>query len=264
MLVPGALLAHDPAIVRRCWGHKLRLMPWPAVCLLLVLLAVPGIPRAEAARVVFATPGARVEAADGSVRAVERGGSLLAGETIDTGDGRVQLRFRDKSSISLQPQTRFRVEEFRFAEQNGRASEGDRLLMRFLKGALRAVSGLVGHERREQYRMETRVGTIGIRGTEYGATLGDDGLVVAVYGGGVEVCNAAGCAQAGAGQSLHTASQDVRPHVVNGESAAQTPTGAVPDLPSPAQGPVQVSPIQVEVPATTTTTTTTHGPRYTD
>lgn len=230
--------------------------------MVLALATVSGVVRAEAAKIVFATPGASVEAVNGSMRVAERGGMLEIGETADTGNGMVQLRFRDRSSISLQPQTRFRVDEFRFAEQNSRASEGDRLVMRLLKGALRAVSGLVGRERREQYRLETQLGTIGIRGTEYGATLDGDGLTVAVHGGVVEVCNAAGCAQAGAGQSLHATSQDIRPRVVSGESSVQAPAGVVPDLPSPVQGPMQVSPVQIEVPATTTTTT--HGPRYAD
>ena len=155
-----------------------------------------------AANVVFATGNAMIVAVDGTQRRAERGAVVEAGETLDTADGRAQLRFLDGATMSLQPGTQLKVEQFRYAMQDGRAGTEDHVLMRFLKGALRTVSGLIGKERREQYRMDTAVGTIGIRGTEYGATMDEKGLSVTTYTGLVEVCNQAGCGQVGPGQTL--------------------------------------------------------------
>ncbi|MBI2308948.1 MAG: FecR domain-containing protein [Rhodocyclales bacterium] len=192
----------------------------------------------QAATVVFATGGTSILAADGAVRRAERGAAVAVGETVDTADGRAQLRFLDGAAISLQPGTQFRVEQFRFADQGGRAAADDRVVMRFLKGALRAVSGLIGKQQHEQYRMDTPVGTIGIRGTEYGATLGGGGLSLTTYAGLVEVCNSAGCAQAGPGQTLLVADGNTRPRPQGGSGQAPaTPGSAVPDLP-----PAQVAP----------------------
>jgi hypothetical protein len=212
-----------------------------------LLLALVGEVSAQAAAIVFATGSASIIAADGSSRRAERGAALAVGETVDTGDGKAQLKFRDGASISLQPGTQFRVEQFRFSEQNGRASEDDQVVMRFLKGALRAVSGLVGKERRQQYRMDTTVGTIGIRGTEYGATMGDGGLSVTTYSGLVEVCNSAGCAQVGPGQTLIVPDGNSRPRLQPGNNLpGLMPGAAAPQLPAPTPMTTPVAPPQQE------------------
>lgn len=202
-----------------------------------LLLGGAGEASAEAASIVFATGQASVVGADGAVRKAERGAAVDAGEMVDTGDGKVQLRFRDGATISLQPGTRFRVEQFRFAGQNGRADDEDKVVMRFLKGALRAISGLIGHERHEQYRMETAVGTIGIRGTAYGASLDDKGLTLTTYAGAVEICNQGGCAQAGVGQTLFVGGSGDKPKLQasGGSQAGQgglMPGAGQPDLPA--------------------------------
>ncbi len=198
------------------------------------LLTVAGGAFAQAANVVFSTGSATVIALDGTMRRAERGTVLEVGETVDTGDGKAQLKFRDGATLSLQPGTQFRVEQFRFSEQGGRAGDDDIVVMRFLKGALRAVSGLIGKQKREQYRMDTAVGTIGIRGTDYGATMGDGGLSVTTYTGLVEVCNSSGCAQVSPGQTLVVPDGSSRPRLQPGSnSSGLTPGAAVPELPSP-------------------------------
>ncbi len=225
-----------------------------SLALLLVLSGGSAAMAEPAATVVFATGGAGIVGVDGAVRRAERGAPLSAGETVDTADGRMQLRFLDGAVISLQPATRFQVEQFRFSGRGGRAAEEDHVAMRFLKGALRAVSGLIGRERREQYRMDTAVGTIGIRGTEYGATLGGDGLSVTTYAGLVEVCNNAGCERAGPGQSLLVTDAGLRPQLQGGGAAPpQQPAApavpavpAVPDLPPAQTAPLPTAPVQPE------------------
>ncbi len=200
---------------------------------------------AQAANIVFATGSATVIGKDGAARKADRGSALEPGETVDTGDGKAQLRFRDGATISLQPGTQFRVEEFRFAEQNGKAGDEDRVVMRFLKGALRAVSGLIGKERREQYRMDTVVGTIGIRGTEYGATMGDSGLAVTTYVGLVEVCNGAGCTMVGPGQTVVVPNPNTKPGLQPGNNLpGLMPGGAVPNLPDATPVVQPVAPVQ--------------------
>ncbi|PKO90501.1 MAG: hypothetical protein CVU18_00660 [Betaproteobacteria bacterium HGW-Betaproteobacteria-12] len=144
-----------------------------------------------AATVVFLTGQPQAIAADGRVRLLNRGGEIAAGDTIDTADGRVQLRFRDGASMSLQPATRFRVDRFRYGGE--RVIAGDGVLMTLLKGGLRTVTGWLGKKDRTQYRIGTSVATIGIRGTEFGARLDGSGLLVTTYSGLVEVCSEVAC-----------------------------------------------------------------------
>jgi hypothetical protein len=231
---------------------------------LILLFAVAGDALAQAANIVFSTGSATVISVDGKSRRAERGTVLEIGETVDTGDGKAQLKFRDGATVSLQPGTQFRVEQFRFMEQNGRASDEDAVVMRFLKGALRTVSGLIGKQKNEQYRMDTAVGTIGIRGTDYGATMSDGGLSVSTYAGLVEVCNSAGCAQVGPGQTLVVPDGNSRPRLQSaGSLPGLQPGGAVPQLPEPAQAPVPTTP-QQQMPSQTQpyTPPSMHGPSY--
>lgn len=234
--------------------------------LLTFFLGVAEAAFAQAANIVFTTGNATVIATDGSSRRAERGTVLEAGETVDTGEGRAQLKFRDGATISLQPGTQFRVEAFRFAGQDGRADEEDKVVMRFIKGALRAVSGLIGKEKRQQYRMDTVVGTIGIRGTEYGATMGDGGLAVTTYTGQVEVCNTAGCVLVGPGQTAVTPGSDTKPRLQPGSNLpGLMPGSAVPQLPEATPTNLPIAPPQQQGPATNTynpspTTSPVRGP----
>ena len=155
-----------------------------------------------AASVVFATGSPLVSGVDSVARPLLRGAELNAGDMINTADGQVQLRFADGASMSLKPATQFRIDAFRFVDRGNRASPGDGVVMSLIKGTLRTVSGLLGKEDHSQYKVGTSVATIGIRGTEYGATMDGSGLSVTTYRGRVEVCSEAGCQQIGPGETV--------------------------------------------------------------
>ncbi len=210
---------------------------------LLLCLALPCLAE-NAATVMFSSGGAQIIAPDGQVRPAGRGAELGEGETLETRAGRVQLRFRDGASMSLQPETRFRVDAFHFSAYGG---TGDNAFFSLLKGGFRTLSGLIGKERREQYKVDAVVATIGIRGTDYSALLGEPGLDVATFGGVVEVCNDAGCALVKAGESVRVADRDTLPvpggrrHVPEMGSVPAAPQIAAPriiDLPAAPASPV--------------------------
>ena len=182
----------------------------------------------SAATVLFASGGARILGQNGEGRAASRGSTLSVGETVDTLDGRVQLRFNDGASVSLQPGSRFRVDEFRFSAQGGKVQDSDRGFFSLLKGGFRTLTGLLGKERREQYKVETGVATIGIRGTDYTAALSDRGLVLSTFEGLVEVCNQTGCVQVAPGETVLVSASESAPRR---EGAA---SGAMLEAPQPA------------------------------
>lgn len=157
---------------------------------------------AAAARVEFVVGNVSAVASNGGKRPLERGSELNSGETINTGDGRAQLRFADGGMMSLQPQTEFRIDEYKY---DGKVDGKERSFFSLLRGGLRTISGLIGHGNRDNYRVTTSVATIGIRGTEWSGTLagsGDDAqLNLSTGEGAIEVCNAAGCLTVASGES---------------------------------------------------------------
>ncbi|MBK8402027.1 MAG: FecR domain-containing protein [Propionivibrio sp.] len=195
-----------------------------------------------AASVIFASGHAQIISKTGQSRAAVRGSDVAAGEMIDTADGRLQLRFSDGASMSLQPETRFRIDEFHFAEQNGNAGSEDRSFFSLLKGGFRTVTGLIGKLRREQYRIDTAVATIGIRGTDYGAHYNASGLAVSTFSGLVEVCSEGGCAEAAPGETLLVADRKSKPkktgHGAGGVKGAPVMPGLPPPIPGELSPPV--------------------------
>ncbi len=159
------------------------------------------------ARAVFVRGTLKVTSFAGRLRTVKAGDALFEGDTLVTGrTGYAILVFRDKSRVSLQANTEFRIDELNFddeavaaaqaASQAGSQTkapeksavtaaetEAEKVtaakvkttetrpsaLFSLLRGGLRTVTGLIGKLTPDSYRMRTRVATIGIRGTGYDA-----------------------------------------------------------------------------------------------
>lgn len=132
-----------------------------AGCFLLALLAAAGA-QAAAARVDFSF-GAVTVAGRAGERPVAKGIELDSGDVVRTGaNGRAQLRFTDGGFVSLQPNTEFRIDDYRF---QGKADGTERGLFALTRGAMRTVTGLVGRVNRDAYKVTTPTATVGIRGT---------------------------------------------------------------------------------------------------
>ncbi|MCW5625375.1 MAG: FecR domain-containing protein [Burkholderiales bacterium] len=173
-----------------------------------VVAAFPALVRAEAARVEFAIGPVSAAAADGSTRTLTKGAVIEAGDLVNTGSGgRVQLRFTDGAFVSLQPDTQFRVDQYRF---NGQQDGSERGFFSLLKGGLRTITGLVGRSNKKNYQVTTQVATIGIRGTEYTIQYGKS-ITGSVGEGEINVCNGGGCLGVGSGETYYVSASDIRP-----------------------------------------------------
>jgi hypothetical protein len=183
-----------------------------------VLLAACTLSFLSSVHVAHAAPAALVEFAIGNVNAVnsagvsrslDKGAEVQAGDTIDTGTGRAQLRFSDGAYISLQPGSQFRIDEYNYA---GKSDDSERGFFSLIKGGMRTITGLIGRSNRRNYQVRVPVATIGIRGTEY--TLLFDGTALGTVGEGeISVCNGAGCLNVASGQSYFVAGSNVKPEL---------------------------------------------------
>ena len=98
-------------------------------------------------------------------RRLVTGGPIHEGDILETENNSIAvLAFQDEGRITLQADSRFQIEQYRY---DAKQPERSNALMRLVRGGLRAVTGLVGRNRPESYQMRTPVATIGIRGTGF-------------------------------------------------------------------------------------------------
>jgi len=179
-----------------------------AVAMLLGMAA--GEVLAAAARVDFVYGNVTVAGLDGREQPLLRGSELDNGDTVRTWEGRAQLRFTDGAYVSLQPQSEFAIRDYRF---DGKTDGTERGFFGLLKGAMRAVTGLVGRVNRDQYQVTTPTATIGIRGTGGVIQVRDDGSTLIVGTSGIwSLTNPAGSIDVPAGVSaLAPSTPDIPP-----------------------------------------------------
>ena len=230
--VAAALLLAGPA-----WS----VAPPPAVA--------PAAPAATAAAGTSTLVTGHVTAVtpSGEVRDLTRGSPVYEGEVVVTGgSSMVNIEFSDGGRVLLRPETRFQIERYQYAGASAQPAAGqpqaaqaqpvrqESAFFRLLKGGFRAVSGLIGHTRREDYAVQTPVATIGIRGTDYEVRIcngdcGDvtptpkDGLYAGVQSGSIALTNQGGTTTPKAGQYVYISGSNGVPTPGNNRPAALTP-----------------------------------------
>ncbi|HMA90790.1 MAG TPA: FecR family protein [Burkholderiales bacterium] len=181
--------------------------------LLLLLLAAgaAGQALANVGRVEFVTGDVTAVSAAGQRRALARGEELSQGDIIHTNAGRAQIRFADGGYVSLQPGTEFGIKEYNF---DGKVDGTERGFFALLKGAMRAVTGLIGHVDHSKYRIRTPTATVGIRGTGGLIQVLNDGSTLIRGSSGIWVLSSpAGSVEVPAGTSaIAPANPGIPPH----------------------------------------------------
>jgi len=173
---------------------------------------------------IYAADGAGVR------RRMVDGGSVYAGETVQTGPGaKVVLAFRDESRLTLGANTQFRVDSFVFDSKS--PTEG-KFLVTLLRGSLRALTGLIGKSNTRNVGFTTPTATIGIRGTGLDMDCSDADCSFFTWLGAIDVTpNGQTALQTlQAGQGLFVGKSGIRP--------LTAPT--LDDLPRPDTVPVNV------------------------
>ena len=135
---------------------------------------------------------------DGSLRALYINSAVEEGDLLTTEKRTyASIKIRDNSTITLRPNTHFKVEQFAFDEDRPRE---DRSFYALIRGGMRTITGLIGKRGdADSYRVNTPTAVIGVRGTGYEATFCQqdcgklpDGLYVEVSNGAIIVYNKAG------------------------------------------------------------------------
>jgi hypothetical protein len=219
--------------------------------LLAALLLIPSVSSAaqETAPPAQAA-GSRVYVISGSVSATQgknpahrviNSEPIVSDTLISTGDKSSALvRFEDGEVVTMQANSVLYVRNYRYdAAKNSNSS----IVLSMFKGGMRFITGLIGQNRKQAFRLSTPNATIGIRGTEFMVVMANKQMYSQVLQGSIDMTNAGGTAALGAGQSAVVASPGTLATLI---AASAIPPGTFRELLSI---PVNVAAIPATIPA---------------
>ena len=167
---------------------------------LLVATSLAQAQGAEAGKVLMSLGDVKVTRGGKSI-ALKKGDAVQSGDIIITGPtSNAQVRMSDGAIMAIRSQTEFKINEYSF---NGKADGSEKASLSLVKGGVRAVTGVIGRENKDNLKVDAVVATIGIRGTGFNIvycqgncsnadkTPAKDGLYAGVFEGKVTVANQA-------------------------------------------------------------------------
>ncbi len=234
---------------------------------------------ADAGKILMAIGEVKVSRG-GQMIPVTKGASIQAGDGVITGvASNAQLRMSDGAVIALRAQSEFKINEYNF---NGKADGSEKANVSLVKGGVRAVTGVIGRENKDNLQINAVVATIGIRGTGFNINVCEancfnpdktpvkDGLYAGVFEGKIVVKNQASTEAVGVNQYLYVADKDTKPQFIlvppnflpdplTGQKSAK-PRGRseasteIPSLATPVNAPSQPADAVVSIPSSPLTT----------
>ena len=158
---------------------------------------------AEAGKVIFTTGSAQV--AD---KAGAEGAAVQEGDMLSTGaDGFLYVKTIDNGLFILRPNTRARIVAYHVDRVT---PANTRVKLELLSGVARSKSGDAVKQARQNFRFNTPVAAIGVRGTDFTVYTDQQTSRVAVLTGGVVVSGfAGGCRPEGGGPCEGAASREL-------------------------------------------------------
>ena len=138
---------------------------------------------ADAGSVYFVNGKVTLIAGDGESRLLKRGDRVREGQTLlTTRRSSAQLKMADGGILAIRPDTQLKIDSYRYSKDKSR----DRSFFSLLRGSFRSITGFIGINNKQAFRVTTPSATIGIRGSD--ADIGyrpEDGLTaVRTFTGG--------------------------------------------------------------------------------
>jgi hypothetical protein len=176
-----------------------------------------------------AAPIGRILVAVGDVSAQRNGktvplkarAEIELGDLIKTGPAsNAQIRLTDGSIIAIKPVTEFKFDDYQFTGKQDGTEKG---AFSLVKGGFRTITGAIGKQNPQNYKVNTPMASIGIRGTFYNLAICDsgcfnadgskakDGLYGGVVDGKIAVSNPAGEKTFGNDEFFHVAGANAAP-----------------------------------------------------
>ena len=113
--------------------------------------------------VVLATGAVSATGEDGEVRILGKGSAIFSGDRIITASKSLcVLEMIDDQKLSVRADSEILIADYKF-----KGTEDDSSVVDFVKGGFRAITGAIGSQSPDAYKVNSDLSVIGIRGTEY-------------------------------------------------------------------------------------------------
>jgi len=113
----------------------------------------------------FVNGKVQVISSSGQSYDLKKGGVIHESDTVVTTEGSsAQIKMEDGGFIVVRPNSSLKFDSFAFS---GKEDGSEHSFFSLLKGGIRAITGLIGHTNKKNYRINTPNSTIGIRGTDH-------------------------------------------------------------------------------------------------
>lgn len=160
-----------------------------AIALAAILISSGEIGRVQAAEpsgeAVAVIQSTAVDGAAGN-RPLAVKGPVFTGDVVRTDKaGQAQIRFRDDTRLVVGPASELTIDSFVFAGQ----SSAREFTINAVRGAFRFITG---SSEKRAYTIKTPNATIGVRGTKFDLTVEGAATSLALYEGGVRLCDTSG------------------------------------------------------------------------
>ena len=150
--------------------------------LLLIMGGFQSHARESAGKTIVALGTVNAENPEES-RMLKRRSPVFGVDTVKTQENsRTQLRMVDGGLLSLKQLSQLDIASYEF----DKATQQGSVAMSLVKGGLRTVTGILT-DKTENYRLNTPVASIGVRGTHYSAQMEEGDLLLAVWDGAIVV-----------------------------------------------------------------------------
>lgn len=244
------LSTFKPSIVKYQW----------IILILCGLYTSSGIAQQEAGTVILATGAVSALDVNGNIRILAKGSRVFPGDHITTASKSLcVLKMIDDARISIKQKSEIVIKEYLFI-----GVADDSSVMELIKGGFRTVTGLIGSNNPDAYKVKSDLAVLGIRGTSFGTNLceprscvsvgGDEtppGQYTVNYSGIVTVTtNSESCAAASAQCTITLSQGDAG--FVNLSTNRLLPKNETPQFNDPAPDPEGISETEPSVKPTTT------------
>lgn len=115
-------------------------------------------------------------------RILQKDSIIYLKDTLTTDDkSQAQIVYTDKTLITFRAATTFFIEKYEF--NPGSKKIVGKYIMNLIQGGFRTITGLIAKQTPDNYRVNTTVATIGVRGTDYVVQLQNGQLLIGYYSG---------------------------------------------------------------------------------
>lgn len=135
-------------------------------------------------RVVWVKGNLTAEMDNNEKRILQKQSVIYLKDSLVTDDKtQAQVVFSDNTLLTFRESTQFKIDEYDFKADAKKGSSVGKYVVSLIQGGFRTITGLIAKNKPSDYKVNTPVATIGVRGTEYTVAYVNGELNIGYYHG---------------------------------------------------------------------------------